>query len=297
MANQPPRSLLANLFLSLDEPRLRAGWRLLAHLMIFGSIILILGGGLGVILLLTGNGDLATNLLVNEVIFWIAITVSSYLARRFVDRRSFASLGVGWNARAGKDLFIGFLIPAALMGLIFLAEWGFGWLDFHGFAWQFSSASTVVTNVLVMFVVFALVGWSEELLTRGYWLKNMIEGVNVPFGVAFSSLLFGLMHLTNPNATMIAAIGVALSGVFFAYAYLRTRQLWLPIGLHLGWNFFENTIYGFPVSGLDTMGLLSHSIHGPELITGGAFGPEAGLIVIPGMLLGAWLIYLYTRHR
>lgn len=249
------------------------------------------------ILLLTGNDALTTDLLINEAIFLIAITVSTYLARRYVDRRPFASLGVGWNARARRDLFVGFLIPAVLMGVIFLVEWAFGWLEFRGFVWAFEPISTVVTTVLTMFFVFILVAWSEELLTRGYWLQNMSEGVNIPFGVALSSLLFGVMHLTNPNSTWIAALGVALSGGFFAYAYLRTRQLWLPIGLHLGWNFFESTIYGFPVSGLDTLGLLLHNDHGPELITGGAFGPEAGLIVIPAMLLAAFLIYLYTRNQ
>ena len=69
------------------------------------------------------------------------------------------------------------------------------------------------------------------------------------------------------------------------------------MGLHLGWNFFEGTIFGFPVSGLETFRLLHHTITGPSLITGGEFGPEAGLIVLPAMVLGAGLIYLYTRGR
>ncbi|MCB9134570.1 MAG: CPBP family intramembrane metalloprotease [Anaerolineales bacterium] len=293
----PPRSFLANLFLCVDEPRLRAGWRLLAHLLIFTALMLVLGGGLGVIFLLTGNDALLTNLLVNQAIFWLAITLSTYLARRFVDRRSFASLGIVWNAQAGRDLFVGFLIPAVLMGAIFLAEWGLGWLEFRGFAWEFGPVSTVATTVPVMFVLFVLVAWSEELLSRGYWLQNMAEGVNIPFGVVLSSLLFGMLHLTNPNATWLAVLGVALSGIFFAYAYLRTQTLWLPIGLHLGWNFFENTIFGFPVSGLDTLGLLFHTNTGPQLLTGGAFGPEAGVILFPAMLLGAWVIYWYTRKR
>jgi hypothetical protein len=73
--------------------------------------------------------------------------------------------------------------------------------------------------------------------------------------------------------------------------------LWLPIGLHLGWNFFEGNIFGFPVSGLDTFRLIRHSINGPTWLTGGPFGPEAGLIILPAMALGIWLMIIFTRGR
>lgn len=298
MPNPPPqRSFLARLFLTPSEPRLRAGWRLLVHALIFGLCTLVIAGGIGAGLLFTGNGHLLDNQLINQGIFLFCITLATYLARRFIDRRAFSSLGLVWSRQAGRDLLVGFLIPAVIMGAIFLVEWGLGWLDFHGFAWEYVPVSTVVTTVSVMLLVFILVGWNEELLSRGYWLQNMAEGVNMPFGIALSSLSFGLLHLGNPNATWVAALGVTLAGVFLAYGYLRTKQLWLPIGLHIGWNFFENTVFGFPVSGLDTLGLFSHTHTGPELITGGAFGPEAGLIVIPGMLLGGVMIYRYTRGR
>jgi len=103
------------------------------------------------------------------------------------------------------------------------------------------------------------------------------------------------LHLGNPNATWYSAAGIFLAGLFLAYAYVRTGQLWLSMGLHLGWNFFEGVVFGFPVSGLDIYRLLRIQVHGPELWTGGAFGPEAGLIVVPGLLLGTALIYGYTK--
>jgi len=85
--------------------------------------------------------------------------------------------------------------------------------------------------------------------------------------------------------------------VYLVYGYIRTKQLWLSIGLHIGWNFFEGVVFGFPVSGLDIYALTRIKVQGPEIWTGGAFGPEAGLIVLPSLLLGAGLIYLYTRGR
>jgi hypothetical protein len=92
-------------------------------------------------------------------------------------------------------------------------------------------------------------------------------------------------------------MGIFLAGVFFAYAYIRTKQLWLPIGMHIGWNFFEGVVFGFPVSGLEPYALTRITVQGPEIWTGGVFGPEAGLIVLPALILGAFLIYLYTMRR
>jgi hypothetical protein len=89
-----------------------------------------------------------------------------------------------------------------------------------------------------------------------------------------------------------------LAGVFLGYGYTSTRQLWLPIGLHTGWNFFEGTVFGFPVSGMaDFPSLIHITVKGPILLTGGAFGPEAGLVILPALGLGALLVYLYTKRR
>jgi membrane protease YdiL (CAAX protease family) len=155
----------------------------------------------------------------------------------------------------------------------------------------------VIKNTLLFFAIFVLVGWNEELLSRGYHLQTIASGLNLFWGVTISSAIFGLLHIFNPGATWISTIGIFLAGLFFAYGYLRTKQLWLPMGMHLGWNFFEGVVFGFPVSGLDIYPLARVQVHGPELWTGGSFGPEAGLIVLPSLVLGIILIYLYTLKR
>lgn len=291
------RPLLTRLFLSREERRLRAGWRLGGQFLLMVVFFLILGIPLGLLMLVFPGLLGEAILLASTLISFLAITVSVYLARRYLDRRSFGSLGLGWNPQAAADLLYGVMVAGLMMGLIFLVEWAAGWLRVEGFAWQSESWPRVLVECALIAFVFMLVGWHEELLSRGYWLQNLGVGLNLGWGVSLSSALFALAHAANPNVSWEALLGLFAAGLFLAYGYLRTQQLWLPIGLHIGWNFFEGTIFGFPVSGSFFYRLIRHSVSGPELITGGDFGPEAGLIVLPMMVLGAGLIYWFTRHR
>ena len=288
----PKRGFIATVFLSADEPRLRAGWRLFLQtllLFVFGIVVSFAGSLFG------GIGSAAS--IWAQVLNLIAVTGSIYVARRWLDKRSFESLGLKLNQQTLMDILAGIGITFVQMGFIYIVMLGLGWLTFTGFAWQFDSARVVITNVLTFFIVFVFVGWNEELLSRGYHLQTIASGFNLFWGVIISSAVFGLLHLGNPNATWVSAAGIFFAGIYLAYGYIRTKQLWLSIGLHIGWNFFEGVGFGFPVSGLDIYPLLRINVTGPELWTGGAFGPEAGLIVLPSLLVGGLLIYLYTQKR
>jgi hypothetical protein len=298
------RSVLENIFLSPDEPRLRAGWRLLLQTI----LMVFLGGCFGIVLviilvllypsILGSVESLPPELLLLSVLVEAFVfTVSIFLARRFLDKRSIESLGLRLNTWTLIDILTGIGITFLQMGLIYLLMSGLGWIIFQGFAWQFDPLSLVLKNTLLFFVIFIFVAWSEELLCRGYQLQTIASGTNLLWGVLLSSAIFGILHIFNPGANLASTLGIFLAGLFFAYAYVRTRQLWLPIGMHLGWNFFEGVGFGFPVSGLDIYPLMRIQVHGPELWTGGRFGPEAGLIVIPALLLGVLLVYLYSRKR
>jgi membrane protease YdiL (CAAX protease family) len=286
------RSILARIFLSPEEPRLRAGWRLLLHIL----LMLLFGSILGVIAIALGILDLDS--IWGQILNFLIITGSVYVARRWLDKRSFESLGLKLDRYTALDILAGIGITFVQMGVIYVAMLGLGWLTFEGFAWDFDPLNVVIRGVVTFFILFLFVGWNEELLSRGYQLQTIASGLNLFWGVVISSAIFGLLHLGNPNATWVSAVGIFFAGVYLAYGYIRTKQLWLPIGLHIGWNFFEGVVFGFPVSGLSNIyKLIRIQVHGPELWTGGAFGPEAGLIVLPSLLLGAFFIYLYTMRR
>jgi hypothetical protein len=241
------------------------------------------------------SGKVEANLLAATIISSLAITLSVYFARRVFDHRSFLSLGVRWNSTAAKDLGAGIAISGILMALIYLVELGLGWSEFQGLSWQTIGWDQVLSLLFIAILVWFLVGWSEELLFRGYWLQNLRDGTNFSLGVLLSSAVFAIEHVANPNFSWEALFGLFISGLFFAFAYWRTNLLWLPIGLHIGWNFFESSVFGFPVSGLDFPHLIAQTAKGPTIITGGRFGPEAGLILIPALVLGIGLIVFYTR--
>jgi membrane protease YdiL (CAAX protease family) len=301
MSPNKPRSFLAGVLFSPDEKRLRAGWRLALQVML--QVLLTLGLAIAALGLPQGLRSRALDigsglgLGLSEIGEFVTITASIWIARRLLDHRSFASLGLKLSRRAALDVGVGICIAMVVMAVIFAVEAGLGWLTLTGLAWNNQSASQVGLNTVLFLAVFVLVGWSEELMSRGYHLQTLASGLNLAWGLVLSSAVFGLLHLANPHAALASVLGIFLAGLFLGYAYLRTRQLWLPIGLHVGWNFFEGVVFGFPVSGLDVYRLVKTQIAGPVVWTGGAFGPEAGLIVVPGILVGAILIRLYGRRN
>ena len=293
----PPRTRAGRIFLSPGERRLRTGWRLLAYLgiqlLVFAAVAPLAGLILAPLAL-----SLDSSFLPGSLLQIVAITLAVFLARLYVDRRTIRSLGQSLDHRAPCDLLVGFALGGLLMGLIFGVEWAAGWLRVEGFAPEGGALAPAIADTLAVLLVIGIVpGWTEELFTRGYLLRNLADGAGVRWGVIGSSALFGLLHAGNPNATWYSTLSIVVAGFLLAYGWVRTGQLWLSIGLHAGWNYFQGGVFGFPVSGLEIGGLIEQAATGPEVITGGPFGPEGGLISLPAMLLGILMIRLYARRR
>jgi len=289
------QSYLSRIFLSSQENRLRAGWRLLLQTFLLFLLLGCFSLPIGIFLAKPAktNSD-QLMMLISEGVSFFAITASVFLARRKLDNRPIQSLGLNFSKKLVPDLLAGFLIASLSLAFIFSLEYLLGWVGNFSFTWNVQSPESEIFGTLLALSIFILVGWNEELLSRGYHLQAITSGTNLPAGVLISSVIFGVLHLFNPNATLISSIGIFLAGLFLSIGYIRTRQLWLSIGLHIGWNFSEGVLFGFPVSGWNGFQLTKAAISRPVLWTGGAFGPEGGLILLPGLLLGALLIYLYT---
>jgi membrane protease YdiL (CAAX protease family) len=138
------------------------------------------------------------------------------------------------------------------------------------------------TNLLPeLFVASIMPGFMEELFFRGILFRWIEEMGGSWIALIVTSILFGLAHAMNPNATIFSSVAIALeAGVLLGGAYMLTQSLWLPMGLHAAWNFTQGFLFGVPVSGVAEKGLVGAQLSGPELVTGGAFGLEASVIAL-----------------
>lgn len=154
-------------------------------------------------------------------------------------------------------------------------------------------------TVLVVPLLMSIgTGVIEEIVFRGIVFRLLEEASGTWGALVLSSALFGLLHLVNPQATLQGAVAIVFeAGVMLAAAYVLTRRLWLPIGIHVGWNFTQGGVFGVPVSGFRSRGWLDGTLSGPDWLSGGRFGAEASIVaVILGIALGTTLLVMAARR-
>jgi len=181
-------------------------------------------------------------------------------------------MGLRFEARAWTDLAGGVAIGGLVMGGIFGVEWALGAVAVNGVL----PPDLRFATTLIQLAISAL---GEEILFRSLVLGGLVVMLRKRWlAVVVMATLFGLAHAGNPDASALSVLGNALGGLMYAVAFLGSGCIWLPTGLHFAWNFFQGPVLGFPVSGLDMGGLVQQSAVGSDLVTGGSYGPEAGLV-------------------
>lgn len=202
-------------------------------------------------------------------------------------------LGLEWNARSGRDLMAGIAIAGLSMLGIFLIEVAVG---------------AVTTSPLQQQSWGELGSWflgksaaslKEEILMRGLLLSGLVLALKGrrPLAILLSAIAFGCIHLSNPGASLLSVLGNTLGGVVYGMAFLLAGSLWLAIGLHFAWNFVQGPLLGFPVSGIAAGGLQQVHDAGPAWLSGGAYGPEAGLVGIASRFVIIALVLLWLKKE
>lgn len=296
---------MRHLFYNPAEGRLRSGWRILLFLILFwclASLSLLIKPLFGD---LTKREYTETYSLLIVLILSFAATVTVWFARKYMDKRPFTSLGLKWSKRGGLDLLFGFGLSGTMAGLFLIMAWQSGLVEITGINWQASVTgsghvdwmqSFTMVTVLLLLLEHILVAYWEELVFRGYLFQNLTAGLGMKPAILISCLLFGLIHYLNPNATLLSTAIICLFGLMRIYGYLATGMLWLSMGMHLGWNFFQGPVFGFSASGHQMATLLDLNILQPNWLSGGSFGPEGSLLIIPIVLLALWMMKLWSRR-
>ena len=293
---------LASIFWNINERRLRALWRLLGAVLFIVIFSVIVGG------LASVSGIASPAPYMGQFQSNIATVAAIWLATRFLDRRKFSDTGIQLKKDWWIDLGFGLVLGALLMAAIFLVGLAAGWITISETFRTANSGQPFVVAILLPALFYLSVGIAEELAFRGYMLLNVAEGFNLRFigprgaliiSWLLTSALFGIAHAIRPDATVVSCVNITLAGMWLGLGYILTGNLAISIGAHITWNFFQGHVFGFPVSGTNFFPTTFVAIEqgGPELWTGGAFGPEASLMGLFAVALGALLVVVWVRIR
>lgn len=320
---------LVKLLWNGEQKRLRAVWRIglygllifLFAAFLFTFIILIAGAGFALSSPRNGTDfptalvyDRILGLINNEpILLLISSTTtlaSTLLVTRFsikvIDRRIRMPVKEQVDRSWWKHLGMGCLVGFISIGLIFAILVVFGNIKVTGFNADFGDLE-FISNFLDALLIFICVGVYEEVVFRGYVLKNLSEGFSgkwltnesaVILAMIVSSMAFSILHLTNPNANFLSFINILDIGFLLCLSVLLTRRLAFAIGFHILWNFSQSVLFGIPVSGLTPQApLLDVKVSGASWLTGSTFGFEGSLLCLITNLLLTILILLLLRSR
>ena len=199
------------------------------------------------------------------------VFLAYWLSSLYIERRKPVELA---PSRALPEIVGGLAMGIALFSSVMGVLWAFGCYHPSGWGRIPHLASALVFTVLA--------GVLEEVLFRGLLFRLFSRLLGTWAAFAITAAFFGAAHAGNPGATVGSSVAIAIeAGILLGAAYALTNRLWVPIGLHIGWNFCEGSIFGMAISG-NTMepGMIRGTLQGPPLLTGGAFGPEASLIAV-----------------
>jgi len=292
-----------------SERRLRAPWRLLAGTLLF--LLLSIATVLALQLfrvtvgvdLLAAVGPTVRPFALNAIGGFVVLLTLVAIAWT-LDQRRLSDYGLRIDREWWVDCGFGLALGAAAMTVLVGVGVVGGWLAVS----STGASADLLPQLAGLAGIFLLVGIYEELLVRGYLLTNIAEGLQwfdrlsaraaAVIAALLSALVFGGLHATNPNATLLSTVIISAAGVMLALGYLYTGELAIPIGIHITWNAFQGLVYGLPVSGAALpVSLVDTTTRGSTLVSGGAFGPEAGLLGLGGVILAALAIVVYCRSR
>jgi membrane protease YdiL (CAAX protease family) len=260
---------------------IRVGWRLLMFLSLLIAILFALGTPLRMLGI--------RNDLVGRIVALVATLGASYLMTRFVNKKPFGAIGLSLHPNTFREFGVGCLLGFLMMSGIFIIEFMSGYAHL---SWRGIGVLDALGIVGWGFISFTVAAFLEETLYRGYFFQTLIQGVTFLPAMLLMSLLFAFGHFMNPQTTPFSLINIGLAGVWLSIAYMKTRSLWLPFGLHVAWNFSQTSLYAFPTSGISFGGLRLFDLtqSGPVWITGGAFGPEGGALATLALIVCTWYI-------
>ena len=222
-----------------------------------------------------------------SLIFWVI------LFWKIWDKGKIREIGLTNIKSSLKDLGVGLLIGAVsftIVAFILLATNSVQMVNSFGNP-KFSLA------LITQLIIFVFVGINEELFCRGYCMTVLKQTKKPWVPIIVSAIIFSAMHSMNGGISLLAYVNLFLFGIFMGYLFMKTKNIWTCIGYHITWNYFQGDIFGFLVSGNTTDSIYSIKVISPNLINGGSFGPEGGLVVTVLLVISILFVYKFMESR
>lgn len=272
---------MTNLFLNSDR-QIRNGWWIVIFFLVLAALLVPT-------MISAQQNNMELSIGVQALIVLIASLTGQLLRRRPLTEL-FGTLNWHWL----KELFVGGLIGSALMLVPALTLEIFGWAH-----WQWNPEG--ISTILMSLLLFAGVAIAEELLFRGFVFQRLISGLGHWVAQLIIAAYFLLTHLSNPGMTgsvkAMASINIFLASILFGLAFIQTKSLAMPLGLHFMANFVQGGVLGFGVSGTEQSGLLIPIFReAPVWLTGGQFGLEASLPGLICVVIALFMLYMKTGN-
>jgi uncharacterized protein len=254
------------------------GWRwAIPRLLAYVGVFVVLGVTLGALWLLVPVPETEVSIFLGTVVTATAALGAGSLLIRFMDDRSPLALGIGVSGRTAGQVLLGLGIGMAALMVAVFAMFVTGALAYRA---QDGTVESWLSTVALQGGVFVVAAFAEEALFRGYGFQVLARAGGPVLATVATAALFAAAHAGNPEVGAFALINIFLAGIMLGVAYLRTLSLWFATAVHVGWNWSMATLFDLPVSGIagfDTP-LYDSAVGSPDWWTGGAFGPEGGLV-------------------
>ena len=268
--------------------RLRSGWRVLIFAAAFFALSFLMATVLRLVFLVGGLvGPSPGRQAIAELVFrgglLGAALGAGYLCARYLEGLPWRSLGLTFHSGWLRDLLFG--VAIGFVSLLIAVAIAIKGLKFSIGDTEWSS---IIRSMASSGALLFLAALAEEAMFRGYGLQTLTRAKLAWLGVLLTSVPFALVHLSNPNVVPgVTFANTALAGVWLAAAYLRTRSLWLPFGVHWSWNWALGWFFGLPISGINLVSdpLLNPQDTGPRWLTGGNYGIEGGIACTIALVL------------
>lgn len=285
----------------------RAVWKILCVLLTFYIMALLLTAifsffyGLYSVYTsgITDPVALAENLMRDNILLFIAgilqnlaMIFSVVLFWKVFDKKPIKEIGLSPIKKGTGDLLFGLALGAVSITVVFFVFLLTGQLTVTNsflkpnFSWM----------LLVDFILMIFVGLGEEIFSRGYCM-TILRRCSIYIVFIVPNVIFALLHIFNNSIGIIPLINIFLIGLLFSYMFRIRGNIWMPIGYHITWNYFQGSIFGMPVSGHESNGLYTSRLVSENILNGGGFGPEGGLIVTILIIASLALFSVYARKK